>query len=65
MSAAQEDEIRQLTAELEAATAARHEAESRAESLQAALFESHLKARAAIEQCRKDALEVAVEEVCM
>jgi hypothetical protein len=65
MSAAQEEEIRQLTAELEAATSARHAAEAKAEGLQAALFESHLKARAAVEQCRRDALEVAVEEVCM
>ena len=64
MSAAQEEEVRQLTMLLEASESARRAAEAKAEGLQSALFESSLKCRAAVEQCRRDALEVAVEEVC-
>lgn len=62
MSAAQEEEIERLYACLHTAMSERDVAKQLAEQLQVSLFESRLKARQAIEQCKKDAIEVATEE---
>ena len=62
MSAAQEEEIRRLAGLLQAAVTERNAAVLRADRLQVELFETRLKARQAIENCKRDAIEVAVEE---
>ena len=61
-TAAGEEEIRKLQERLDAAEQARNAEAARAETLQMALFEAGIKARQAIDQCKRDAIEVAVEE---
>jgi hypothetical protein len=62
MSAAQEEEIRQLHEQLAAAQAEKAAEAARASALQVALFEAGMKARQAMDACKRDAVEVAVEE---
>ena len=62
MSAAQEEEIRQLHEQLATARAEKAAETARASALQVALFEAGMKARQAMDACKRDAVEVAVEE---
>lgn len=61
-SAHLEEEIQQLHKLLTSVAAERDTAVARAERLHIALFETSIKAKQAIEACKRDAVEVAVEE---
>mmetsp|Transcript_78769 Transcript_78769/g.157459 ORF Transcript_78769/g.157459 Transcript_78769/m.157459 type:complete len:246 (+) Transcript_78769:82-819(+) len=62
MSEAQELEIQRLHRLLHTAQSERNEAVARAEELHVKLLEVKLKAKHAVEHCKRDAVEVATEE---
>ena len=62
MSQAQEEEIRQLHERLKVVQAEKATESARAAALQVALFEASMKTRQVLDACKRDAVEVAVEE---